>query len=76
MDYALKNKDFNTLYILGHGFKGAARNYGLNELGEIFLLIEKAGKNKNSEIVVKNLKKVFEYIEQVEIISHKRYALL
>ncbi|CAN2042327.1 two-component system, sensor histidine kinase [Candidatus Magnetomoraceae bacterium gMMP-15] len=67
MDQALKDRDFEILYRLGHGFKGAARNYQLTELGEIFLKIEKAGKNQKSEKIIEYMKKVRDYIDNVDI---------
>ncbi|MCP4756414.1 MAG: response regulator [Proteobacteria bacterium] len=67
MKQALADNDFETLERLGHGFKGASRNYELNDLAGIFLMIEKAAKSKESQSVLENLENARCYIENVQV---------
>ena len=64
---ALANNDVELLGRLGHGFKGACANYGLDELSKIFFEIEKGAKNNEKETVKKALASATDYIAYVEI---------
>lgn len=67
MAAALEKEDFQTLEILGHGFKGACGSYGLEDLAEIFLAIETGAKNRVPGIVAEEAERVVDYLEQVDI---------
>ena len=63
----LEKKEFETIYRMGHGFKGACLNFNLTDLSDIFLSIEKNGKNKNARKIAEDIKRVKEYIANVKI---------
>lgn len=67
MHAALDPLDFNTINRMGHGFKGAARNYQLNDLSEIFLNVEKSAEQNSSDGIRQALRKAEWYIDHVEI---------
>ncbi len=67
MKRALDGGDFETLNRLGHGLKGAAGSYTLNDLAAIFLKIETAAKNSDVSAAKKHMKAVTNYIERIEI---------
>jgi len=64
---ALKNDQFDTLKMLGHGFKGATANYGLNDLSEIFQSMEIGAKRENKVMVLYEIDRIEKYIANVEI---------
>jgi len=64
---ALENDDFGLINRLGHGFKGAAATYGLEDLSKIFLEIENGSKSRNKETIIDNIGRVTDYIANVEI---------
>ena len=67
MEKAIQEDDFDTLIRLGHGYKGAAGNYQLKDLSKIFLEMEKGARLHDKEPVIDGMKKVIEFIENVEI---------
>ncbi len=67
MEEDLNKGRFETLDLLGHGFKGASRTFGLESLADIFLMIENAAKERDSDSISVQLEKALEYIDQVEI---------
>ncbi len=67
MEQALVENDYKTLHRLGHGFKGAARNYQLEELAEFLLEIERAATIQDRGVVADRLKEVIQYLDTVQI---------
>lgn len=67
MDEAVRQKNVDDLYRLGHGLKGSARNYEFHALGDIFFEIEKAAADKNLDDAAFYLTKAREYLDQVEV---------
>jgi PAS domain S-box-containing protein len=67
MEKSLQEDNFETLHRLGHGLKGAAGNYELHDLSDIFLGIEKAAKEQSEDAVIDNMIRVKDYLEQLEI---------
>jgi signal transduction histidine kinase/DNA-binding response OmpR family regulator len=67
MEKSLQEDNFETLHRLGHGLKGAAGNYELHDLADIFLTIEKAAKEQSEDAVMDNMIRVKDYLEQLEI---------
>lgn len=67
MHAALNSPDFETINRMGHGFKGAARNYQLNDLSEIFLSVEKSAEQNSSKGIQQALRKAEWYISHVDI---------
>jgi signal transduction histidine kinase/CheY-like chemotaxis protein/HPt (histidine-containing phosphotransfer) domain-containing protein len=64
---ALKNDQYDTLKMLGHGFKGATANYGLNDLSEIFKSMETGAKRENKVMIMYEINRIENYIANVEI---------
>ncbi len=67
MAQGLQEGDFDTLHRLGHGLKGAAGNYEFEELAGIFLTIENAAKNHDSDAAAKYMKRAKDYLERLDI---------
>ena len=67
MAQGLQEGDFDTLHRLGHGLKGAAGNYEFEELAGIFLAIENAAKNHDSDAAAQHMKRAKGYLERLEI---------
>ncbi|WP_198013834.1 ATP-binding protein [Desulforegula conservatrix] len=68
METAVAEKDFDTMYRLGHGLKGSARNYEFFDLGNVFLEIEKAAAERNSENALHHIKRARKYLETVDVV--------
>ncbi len=71
MRTALLENDFEVLNRLGHGFKGAAQNYELNELSDLFLSVEKAARNCDKVTIDKYLNEVMYFVNHVEVVFHQ-----
>jgi PAS domain S-box-containing protein len=67
MNTAVDEKDFESLYRLGHGLKGSARNYEFFQLGNIFFEIEKAAADKNLDDALHHMRRAKKYLETVEV---------
>lgn len=67
MTVAASDKDFESLFRLGHGLKGSARNYELYDLGNIFLSIEKAAQDDKLETIMFNIEKAKTYLDSVNV---------
>ncbi len=67
MDTAADGMDFESLYRLGHGLKGSARNYEFTHLGDIFFEIEKAAADKHLDDALFHMKRARRYLETVEV---------
>ncbi len=63
----MEDGDLDGVRTVGHGFKGAANNLEFFDLAELFFMLEKAAKNKKSELVEKQLAEVKCYLESVDI---------
>lgn len=68
METAVAEKDFDSLYRLGHGLKGSARNYEFFDLGNVFFEIEKAAAERNSDKALHHMKRARQYLQTVEVI--------
>ncbi len=64
---ALRNEKFDTLKMLGHGFKGATANYGLNDLSEIFQALEIGARREDKAMVLYEITRINNYMANVEI---------
>ena len=64
MQHALEKNDFETLRIMGHGFKGAAANYGLSHLTQLFLEVELAAKTADCRQLNQTIDKISKTIDQ------------
>ena len=67
MRQAIDRKDFETLYRLGHSFKGASGNYELEDLAGIFLEIENAAAKHDFNMAEICLNKAYKYVKLVKI---------
>jgi len=67
MNHALRNDDFDTLIRLGHGFKGAAATYGLDDLSSIFLEIGIAAKNRDKDKIMGEMANAMDHLANLEI---------
>jgi histidine phosphotransfer protein HptB len=64
---ALKTGDFNAVRIIGHNLKGVGGGYGFHEISEIGALIEKAGKDAQTEALGELVARYARYLEAVDV---------
>lgn len=67
MASALENRAFDDLRRLAHGYKGAAGNYGIMGLCDIYHELERAAQIGNGETARKMLGRAEDYISRLEI---------
>ena len=65
---ALKEGDYETIRVIGHGMKGSGGGYGFNAITEMGAIIESAAKNKDVAEIQKQMKDLSTYLESVEIV--------
>ena len=65
---ALEKKDMATVRILGHSMKGSGGGYGFEAITNIGMLIEKAAKDGNDESIRLQVKRLEDYLLQIEIV--------
>ena len=65
---ALEAADFETIRILGHSMKGSGGGYGFDGITDIGQYLEQAGKEQNSEMVRKQVERLADYLERVEVV--------
>ena len=65
---ALKEGDYETIKVIGHGMIGSGGGYGFDAITEMGRVIESAAKNENAEEIQKQAKDLSTYMEKVEII--------
>jgi HPt (histidine-containing phosphotransfer) domain-containing protein len=65
---ALAKKDLDTVRILGHSMKGSGGGYGFETITDIGMLIEKAAKEGQDESIRLQVKRLENYLRQVEIV--------
>lgn len=56
------------MHRLGHGLKGAMKNYGFRQLGDLFYNIELSARNHDSQGVEKSVWEIRQYINRMEIV--------
>jgi len=64
---ALRSGDFNELHRLAHGYKGAAGNYGMNDLSKIYLALEKAAKDNSHGKSQERLDQASDYLVRMRV---------
>ncbi len=67
MDVALDSGDFEKLRLLAHGYKGAAGNYEMMGLFDIFLGLENAARGENRELCREKLLEARSYRSRLRI---------
>ncbi|MCP4756699.1 MAG: response regulator [Proteobacteria bacterium] len=67
MRRALGNRDYESLSMSGHGFKGACRNFEFDDLANIFWEIEKAAQNRLPDIVSQKMEEADDYLDRIEV---------
>ena len=65
---ALQQGDFETIRILGHSMKGAGGGYGFDAITDIGQYLEQAAKERNSEMVRKQVAYLAAYLERVVVV--------
>jgi HPt (histidine-containing phosphotransfer) domain-containing protein len=65
---ALEKKDLATVRILGHNMKGSGGGYGFDAITDIGMLIEEAAKDGNDEGIRLQVKRLEDYLLQIEIV--------
>jgi HPt (histidine-containing phosphotransfer) domain-containing protein len=65
---ALDKKDLDAVRILGHSMKGSGGGYGFEAITDIGMLIEKAAKESRDELIRLQVKRLEDYLSQVEIV--------
>ena len=64
LEEAIENNDFVTVNRLGHGLKGAAKNFEFDDLATIFLSIENASKIQNSAAIYSEIISIKDYLKK------------
>ncbi|MBF0102542.1 MAG: Hpt domain-containing protein [Desulfobacterales bacterium] len=64
---ALRQSDFNTIYVLGHGMKGSGGAYGFDRLTEIGAVLEKSAKEQNIFSIIDCIEKLSDYFSRIEV---------
>ncbi|HKL83326.1 MAG TPA: response regulator [Desulfobacter sp.] len=67
MNGLCEDNDWENLVRLSHGYKGASATYGLADLSNIFLEIEKNSKNADKEMIRNCLREAANYISAIKI---------
>ena len=65
---ALEQADFETIETLGHGMKGTGGGFGFDGITEIGRSLEQAARDRDVELVKKQIECLSAYLEQVEVI--------
>ena len=65
---ALQQGDFETILLLGHSMKGAGGGYGFDGITDIGHYLEQAAKERNSEMVRKQVECLAAYLERVVVV--------
>jgi HPt (histidine-containing phosphotransfer) domain-containing protein len=65
---ALEKKDMDAVRILGHSMKGSGGGYGFETITEIGMLMEKAAKEGRYEAISLQVKRLDDYLRQVEVV--------
>ena len=65
---ALEKKDLDTIRIIGHSMKGSGGGYGFEAITDIGMLLEKAAKDGNDESIRLQVKRLQDYLLQIEIV--------
>jgi len=65
---ALEKHDFETIRTLGHSMKGSGGGYGFDEISTIGKGIEQAAKSQDHEEIRRLIKKLSQYVENIQII--------
>jgi len=68
MHDALVKKDLDTIRTLGHSMKGSGGGYGFETITDIGMLIEKAAKEGWDEGIRVQVKRLEDYLCQLEIV--------
>jgi HPt (histidine-containing phosphotransfer) domain-containing protein len=68
---ALKEKDFETIRILGHSMKGAGGGYGFQTITDIGNRIEQAAREMRSEEIENCLRELSSYLSRVEVVEQR-----
>ncbi len=65
---ALEKSDLDTIRILGHSMKGSGGGYGFETITDIGMMMEKAAKEGRNEDIRLQMKRLEDYLRQVEIV--------
>lgn len=65
---ALKSDDYETIFTLGHSFKGVGGGYGFDAVTDIGAAIETAGKEQDNKTVAQKLEELSTYLDNVLVI--------
>jgi signal transduction histidine kinase len=65
---ALEKMDFDTIRVLGHSMKGAGGGYGFPGVTEIGRHLEDAAKIKDTEVILKGIEDLTNYLNSVEVV--------
>ena len=65
---ALEKKDLAKVRIIGHSMKGSGGGYGFEAITDIGMLMEKAAKYSNEESIRLQVKRLEDYLLQIEIV--------
>jgi len=65
---ALEKNDLDTIRIIGHSMKGSGGGYGFETITDIGMMMEKAAKEGRDEDIRLQVKRLEDYMCQVEIV--------
>ena len=65
---ALKQKNFELIYQIGHNMKGTGSSYGFVNISEIGKKLEKAGSDKNVAVITEGIAAMTEYLEKINVV--------
>jgi HPt (histidine-containing phosphotransfer) domain-containing protein len=65
---ALEKKDLDAIRIVGHSMKGSGTGYGFEAITDIGMLMEKAAKDGGTETIRLQVKRLEDYLLQIEIV--------
>ena len=65
---AVDQRDYDSVKHLAHGLKGAGTGYGFDDVTTIGAALEEAANEQNGEAVHAWIKKLAEYMDQVEVV--------
>lgn len=68
LETALTNEDFDSLRIIGHNLKGLGGGYGFDEMSDIGMKIENAGKSADADTAKAQINALKEYLSKIEVV--------
>ncbi len=68
IEAALEEGDYSTIESLGHNMKGSGGTYGLQDITDIGLVLERAAKEGNLPKIQQSIAALRNYLEHLEVV--------